>query len=220
MALQEHYGTRMMLAYRGQMRGDGWLSTAGMYRGRPPVNPMGGAELRELDEEGRADLREYCRTHDVQCIHGHFELPFFVDVFPEGKCITFLREPVERLISSYNHWHLTKPDAAQRTPFEEYLNLPKTRNMYEQHGLLESLDSLAYIGITEQFERSLRLLERMFPDLGSLNVQRENVSTKKVSKADVTPEMRERIKELNQGDLEIYAAAKDWFESACTAYGV
>lgn len=53
MALQEHYGTRMMLAYRGQMRDDGWLSTAGMYRGRPPVNPMGGAELRELDEEGR-----------------------------------------------------------------------------------------------------------------------------------------------------------------------
>ena len=86
--------------------------------------------------------------------------------------------------------------------------------------MLESLDSLAYIGITEQFERSLRLLERMYPDLGSLNVQRENVSTKKVSKADVTPEMRERIKELNQGDLEIYAAAKDWFESACTAYGV
>ena len=220
MALQHLYGTKLMLAYRGQLRGDGWLSSAGDYRGRPPVTPIGGKELVELDESRREELYEYCRTHDVQCIHGHFELPPMIELFPDAHCITFLREPVARLISSYNHWHLTKPEAAQRTPFEQYLELPMTRNMYDQHGLLDCLDSLTFIGITEQYDRSLRLLEKMYPELGYLHMEEQNVSEKKVKKTDVTPEMKERIRELNTGDLEIYAAAKEWFEGACAKYGV
>jgi hypothetical protein len=224
MALQERFGTKMLLSYRGQMRGEAggvpWRSTSGVYRGRPPVTPYGGTPLLELDEAGRAALAEYCRVNDVQVIHGHFELPPLLEALPDARAITFLRDPVERLISSYNHWHLTKPEAAQRTPFEVFLHKPKTINMYEQHGMLSHLESLSFIGITEQYDRSLRLLERMFPELGYLHVEEQNVSKKRVTKADVTPEMRARIIELNDGDLMIYAAAKEWFEKACTQYGV
>jgi hypothetical protein len=224
MALQERFGDKMLLSYRGQMRGEAggvpWRSTSGVYRGRPPVTPYNGTQLLDLDEEGRRQLAEYCHAYDVKVIHGHFELPPLLECFPDAIAITFLRDPVERLISSYNHWHLTKPEAAARTPFDVFLNKPKTINMYEQHGMLSHLESLSFIGITEQYDRSLRLLERMFPELGYLHVEEQNVSKKRVTKADVTPEMRERIFELNEGDRMIYAAAKEWFETACTAYGV
>ena len=225
MAFQERFGNKLLLAYRGQIRGDagggGWRSTAGEYRGRPPVVPRDGNPLPDLDDpEQREKFRHYCDEYDVQCIHGHFMLPILHGVFPEASSIMFLREPVARLVSSYNHWQITMPDAAQKTSFDEFILRDKMRNIYEAHGVLECLDSFSFIGITEQYERSLRLLERIHPELGSLHIEEQNVSAKKVKKEDITPEMKERIRELNDGDLEIYAVAKEWFEQACAKYGV
>jgi hypothetical protein len=209
MALQERFGPAMLLAYRGQVRGT------------EPVVGFEGKLLAELDAQRRERLTAYCRAHKVECIHGHFTLPTLCEAFPEASCITFLREPVDRLISAYNHMYTTMPEAARNTSFAQFANNPRTRNVYEQLGVLECLDALAFIGITEQYERSLRLLEHKFPHLGSLSFEEANVSqNKRFTKADVTPELRAQLRELNDGDAEIYEAARECFEKECAAAGL
>jgi hypothetical protein len=208
-ALQGHFDDAILLAYRGQIRA------------KEPVVRFEGKLLTELDEPSKARLAEYCRTNDVRCIHGHFTLPSLCELFPEAKCITFLREPVDRLISAYNHLFATMPAAAERTSFEEFTQNPRTRNVYAQLGILDHLDALTFIGITEEYERSLRLLEHRFPHFGSLTVEEANVSQqKRFTKRDVTPEMRSRLRELNDADVEIYEAARECFEQECAAAGL
>jgi hypothetical protein len=84
------------------------------------------------------------------------------DVFPEAKCITFVRDPIKRIVSAYNHIFVVAPQAEGMT-FEQFIERDRARNLYEQLGMLEYLDSLAFVGITEQYDRSLRLLERHVP---------------------------------------------------------
>lgn len=208
MALQRHFGSTMLLAYRGRVQGDRM------------VVPFNGRLLEELDASHRATLAEYCANHDVRCIHGHFTLQVLCAIFPQAQCITFLRDPVERLVSAYNHLFVVMPQAEGMT-FSQFLDRDRSRNMYEQLGMLECLDSLAFVGITEQYERSLQLLERKFPELGLLKSEHANVSQKKrFTEADLTPKLRARLIELNEGDMEIYEAAKDCFEQECAAYCV
>jgi hypothetical protein len=208
MALQERLGRTMLLAYRGQVRGERMIV------------PFNGRLLEELDDPSRATLAEYCDTHDVRCIHGHFTMQVLCDVFPEAKCITFVRDPIKRIVSAYNHIFVVALQAEGMT-FEQFIERDRARNLYEQLGMLEYLDSLAFVGITEQYDRSLRLLERMFPELGSLAYEEANVSQqKRFTEKDVTPEMRQYLLELNDADREIYDSAKDWFEKECAAYGV
>jgi Sulfotransferase family len=209
MALQAHFGDSMLMAYRGQVRA------------KEPIVPFEGKLLAHLEPAHKQRLAEYCREHEVQCIHGHYTLPSLLEVFPGAGCITFVREPVDRLISAYNHLHVTMPDAAARTSFEQFTQNPRTRNVYEQVGMLECVDALTFIGITEQYERSLRLLEHKLPQLGSLAFEEANVSQqKRFSKADVTAEMRSRLRELNDGDVEIYEAALECFEHECAEAGL
>jgi Sulfotransferase family len=209
MALQGRFGDAMLLAYRGQVRG------------KEAIVPFEGKLLTQLDSRHRTRLADYCRDHDVQCVHGHYTLPSLLDVFPDATCITFLREPVERLISAYNHMQVTMPEAAARTSFEQFSSNPRTRNVYEQLGVLQCLEALTFVGITEQYERSLRLLEHKLPYLGSLSFQEANVSQqKRFTKADVSPEMRARLREVNDGDVEIYEAARACFEEECAAAGL
>jgi hypothetical protein len=208
MALQERLGRTMLLAYRGQVRGE------------QMIVPFNGRLLEELDDPARVTLTEYCNTHDVRCIHGHFTMQVLCDVFPEAKCITFVRDPIKRIVSAYNHIFVVAPQAEGMT-FEQFIERDRARNLYEQLGMLEYLDSLAFVGITEQYDRSLRLLERMFPELGSLAYEEANVSQqKRFTEKDVTPEMRQYLLELNDADREIYESATDWFEKECAAHGV
>ena len=204
-ALQERFGAAIILAYPRSK----WAQ---------PLYPL--APDRKLDAQYRAELAEYCRKHEVECIHGHFTLPSLYEVFPDATCITFLRDPLDRLISAYNHLSESR-SASDLMTFEEFAGSPRVRNYYEQLGVLECLDALTFIGISEQYDRSLRLLEHKLPELGALASQKVNVSEKKkVTKLDVTPEMRERVLALNDGDVEIYEAAKECFEQECAQAGI
>ena len=48
-------------------------------------------------EEARKDLI----PDGTQCIHGHFFADAFSDLFPAGQLITWVRHPVERVVSNY-----------------------------------------------------------------------------------------------------------------------
>jgi hypothetical protein len=207
-ALHERLGSSMLIAYRGQVRGDSM------------VVPFTGRLLERLAPQDQDTLRNYCREHDVACIHGHFTLQALCPVLPDAQCITFVRHPVGRLVSAYNHLFVVMPQA-EGTTFEQFLERERSRNLYEQLGMLEHLDALAFIGITEQYDRSLRLLERKFPQLAPLKPEQANVSQgKRFTEKDLTPEQREQLLALNDADLEIYEAAVDWFEKECAAHGV
>jgi len=151
--------------------------------------------------------------------HGHFSYPLLKKNFdlPEGlPIITWLRDPVERVISNY--FYLAKRLAEELEEERKGLNILKKmqRSLLEyaeyepsQNRMAKFLEGLAledllFVGIQEDYDRSL---ERLAGLLGweDYPVFHHNLTGEK--DRGVTPAERARIRELNQRDVVLYERA-------------
>lgn len=73
------------------------------------------------------------------------------------------------------------------------------------------LNEFAVVGLTERFQDSLFLLTYTFGWEPVTDVQNLNVTPNKPKRHEVTPEIRERIAELNALDMELYRHAQQLF---------
>jgi len=116
----------------------------------------------------------------TKVLHGHFtynELQLVIDRYPNAKIITFLRQPVDRVLSNYTFFKkriLTgRVDPSQKHRVDEslltYARLPQSRN--RMHSFLDGLklNDLYFIGFVENFENDVKALFQ------SLNLNIRNV---------------------------------------------
>ena len=77
----------------------------------------------------------------------------------------------------------------------------------------DRLEKFTFVGITEEFEKSIKLLEKIMGWEVAGNIPTENVSPKtSMSKENLSKETLEDIRSLTKLDQEIYEFAKDIFE--------
>jgi hypothetical protein len=118
---------------------------------------------------GAAFVRGHARAGLVppgtECIHGHFFADTFDDLFPDRQLITWLRHPVERVVSNYHHF-LRSPDVRddccravheQQLTLREFAELDWMRNMATRYFAGRVLDDFAFVGIAERFLESLHV---------------------------------------------------------------
>jgi hypothetical protein len=143
---------------------------------------------------------------------------------PNAKFVTFLRDPVARVISDYRYQrsprHPVYQDFIAKVPdLDAYLELRAERNKTAQHLVpadillggdpAECVDyvmrTYAFIGVQEMYPISFRTLttlcgERRWPKL------RENVNSENEAERNVSHEVAQRIRALNPIDCAIYDA--------------
>jgi Sulfotransferase family len=146
------------------------------------------------------------------CVHGHFVADQLAAKFPEARLITWVRDPVERVVSSYHH-RLRDPDwqhpvchelHQKKLSLVEYAALPLVRNeMATFMGTKQPAD-FWFIGIMEHFERSFRLMTDLL-GIKEAPLRRDNVNPdKKMERYELAPEVRAEIWRLNALDAAIY----------------
>ena len=117
------------------------------------------------------DWREIQNTNnEIQVFHGHIKVlrPYF-DQNPDAKKITWLREPMLRLISQYYFWKLQprKPRNPKKLTihekvytglsFEDYIDQPECSNIYTKYWLKDiEMNMFDFIGITENFDTDIQ----------------------------------------------------------------
>ncbi len=112
----------------------------------------------------------------IDCIHGHF-LPVKYEPLAEVrpcKFVTWLREPVARLVSHYQYWHRSYDPSSSRTSqlhrrmveenwsLEQFCLAPELRNIYSEFLWAFPLQQFDFIGITEEFEEDFRYFCTLF----------------------------------------------------------
>jgi hypothetical protein len=166
---------------------------------------------------------------------------------PDTRYITFLREPVDRVLSHYyRHVHLPGMSDAERATrarrarsLREALvekRLPQLSNLCTRFlcshptwdelppsaldEAKENLRTFAFVGIQERFEESLVLLQRIL-GLGPVPYRDRHVSGPglRPSVEEISDEERTLIEEYNQLDAELYAYGLELFEEALAAAG-
>jgi hypothetical protein len=169
----------------------------------------------------------------ARVIVGHIPYGLFRDTLPRGtRYVTFLRDPVERVLSHY-HRHVQRKSATESLEEALETHLPEVNNLATRFlcgdpaplgelapGALDdakaTLREFACVGIQERFDASVVLLQRTL-GLGPVPYVNEHVSSDRPDVDELPPDLYARIEEANQLDIELYAYARGLFEDAVTA---
>lgn len=184
--------------------------------GTLPMNTPGYERNRAAIEAGLRNA-----DHDfagVECIHGHF-LPvkyLLMSVRRPVRFVTWMRDPVQRLLSNYHYWQRTyRPDASptlHRRVVEEGWSLERfclgeeMRNMYAQFLWGFPAENLDFIGITEFYDDDLAYFARRY--LG-VAVEPQRVNVGRGAAYDVNEDLRARTEAFHERDVELYRRALD-----------
>lgn len=177
-----------------------------------PAAVRGSEALRAAMEIGKTGL------HDIDCVHGHF-LPLkylLLDAQRELTFITWMREPVSRLISHYHYWQSSYDPATaaphhrkvieQRWTLEQFCLSEQFRNIYTQYLWGFPLEKFAFIGISEHYSEDLRAFATQF--LGTeLDPRRENTTIVNPSRQRPGADLLERIRRFHAADVQLYQRA-------------
>jgi hypothetical protein len=187
---------------------------------------------------------ERLQRQGVRVAVGHTPFGMYWGNIPsDTRYITFLREPVDRVLSHYyRHIHLPGMSDAERGTrakragsLEEALvdmRLPQLRNLCTRflcsHPTMEDLPysaveeakenlrRFAFVGIQERFDESLVLLQRTL-GLGVAPYRDRHVSSDRPAVDEITKDERALIEEYNQLDTELYRFGLGLFEDAVGA---
>jgi hypothetical protein len=151
----------------------------------------------------------------VRCLHGHFPAKLNLkEFYPNAKIITWMRDPVERMISTYNYYktlplHHNKVHAKFITENWDIIDLSKILRDETQSYLNEfKLEDFDFIGFTEYQQKSLVSLSKMM-NWNEIDITMfSNVSPKM---ATFNFETREKLKEILKEEIVLYERAQKLF---------
>ncbi len=177
------------------------------------------------------DLHRTRRLYNLRCIAGHGVKPYsdLETLDPGILYFTFLRDPLERCASHYQHlvqW------LGHTQPFEEWIRNHRYRNFQvrkltgreDADRAIEILrNKLRFVGLVEHFDESIIMLKKRFADY-PLNIayRKRNVARDATLKARVLndPGCHEALLDGNREDLKLYAfVTSSLFPEQKTAYG-
>ncbi len=154
----------------------------------------------------------------VDCVHGHF-LPLkylLLDAQRELTFVTWMREPVARLISHYYYWQ-TSYDPATAAPhhrqvieegwtLEQFCFSEQFRNIYTQYLWGFPLEKFAFIGITEHYAHDFAEFSRRYLAT-TLEPRRENATVSDSSRQPPDAALLERVRQFHAADIRLYQRA-------------
>ncbi len=190
------------------------------YQDYPLASPPLERHRRALRQARETTLDDYV---GVECIHGHFLPLKYLMLADQADChfVTWLREPVERLVSHYDYWQssydpgssltssLHRQVVEEQWTLEQFCLAPQLRNVYTEFLWAFPRQRLDFIGITEFFADDLRYFCNNF--LGNnfapqaLNRRQQPLS--EAHRAALDGGLRLRIEEYHQLDMAMYEQA-------------
>jgi hypothetical protein len=145
----------------------------------------------------------------LKVIGGHFPAKKYINISDLKHVVTFLRDPVMRVISEYRHKQRMEGFQGSVLKFAE---MPTNRNMIAHYLKTIPIEAVGFIGIAERYEESLESFNRSY----GLKVKVQHLNAALVVKDrnhEIDSEDLQRIAQLNSLDLAIYNATLanfDW----------
>ncbi len=152
---------------------------------------------------------------NIECIHGHF-LPIKYLLLADKqdiKFITWMRHPVERIISHYFYWKrsynsrssapLHRKFIEENWSMERFCLGPELRDMYWQFLWGFSIDYFEFIGITEHYNEDFEYFIRKFLH-ASIIPQKLNVRNRNRQDDEIDEAFIEQVASVHARDMELY----------------
>ena len=177
----------------------------------------------------REHALEYGRTarvedfEGIRCIHGHFLPLKYLGLADSLECrfVTWLREPVARLVSHYSYWQRSYDPAAAQTSalhrrvieegwsLQRFCLAPELQNVYTEFLWGFPLERLDFIGITEFYREELRYFSQTMPGnkMAPQTLNRRPGEHAPAPANGLTDRDRAEIGDFHAADLALYQQA-------------
>lgn len=153
----------------------------------------------------------------AECVHGHFLADTFSDLYPNATYITWVRHPVERVVSNYHHF-LRGPDMRDdccrrlhegNLSLGEFAELDWMRNEATRYLAGMPISAFAFVGVAESFASSLAVFADTIGWREPLPRPRDNVNPGRTEdRYPLSSREFRHILDLNQADYV-------WYRQAC-----
>lgn len=154
---------------------------------------------------------------EIEVLHGHFHYKEMKSVIKKDnpKIITWLRDPVERVISNYHWWHYdinNNPahgiEGRSIEPLEVYITRKETQNKMSRFLDGIKLEDLDFIGFLESFKEDLSSVSTQFNWKELPIAHKKNSKNFIKQKIEIGDDIRNKIKDLNKKDVKLYEKAQ------------
>jgi hypothetical protein len=151
----------------------------------------------------------------VECIHGHF-LPvkyLLVATKREVRFVTWMRHPVERVLSHYFFWKKTyDAETAPRLhrkvieenwTLEQFCLSPELKDLYGKFLWGFSIENFDFIGITEFYHDDFRYFSKRYLGV-DLEIKRLNLGDREGSEYRIDKSFRKQVEVFHERDMDLY----------------
>jgi hypothetical protein len=140
----------------------------------------------------------------IEIIHGHFPYCKWKEV--RGNYITFLREPVSRVISQYVYdKECPTPIGTANAKDGIIKYAERTANMMT--AFIGDINNMDFIGITEQFDDSIKYINYVYGLELPIGYEKKNVRNP-LERIELTNKEIKAIYHINKQDCELYEQAR------------
>lgn len=159
------------------------------------------------------DVARTLETDGAQVFGGHALHRVLSALDPE-RCVVFLRDPVERYLSHYDHVRQRK----EKCSFEEFLENDQYTNLQSRYLSGARLERLGGLALTEDYTASIKLLNARFGLALPVETARNTTHFWRKSPRNRLRAAHEAaILERNADDIALYARAKALFAKRAAA---
>lgn len=155
----------------------------------------------------------------VKAIHGHFtrqDIYQLLGNIQDVRMVTWLREPIDRVISNYNYLNELLESEIQDRPqaqrlvkrlkrsIYEFASLPANANKYQIYLGGQSLDFFDFVGLTDVFDEDI---QRLADIMGWQTPEVYHVNKTPRKSHGFTAEEQTSLESLYSHDIRIYQSA-------------
>jgi hypothetical protein len=142
-------------------------------------------------------------------IVGHVPIVRFVSLWGAGNTISFLREPLQRIASEYEHF---VRNMDYKGSFKEFYLDRGMRNRQRRALYGVNLEAIGFIGLTERYSESLEMLNDRFAT--RIPEREDNQGKPRLEdEYEFDEEDLVELRKLNRRDIELYHYASALFDS-------
>lgn len=150
-------------------------------------------------------FKTYLDTESIAMFTSHAPLRKLRRIFPVNDIVTFLRDPVDLVISRFH--------AAVREGYKNDLLTFASNRAHQniQSRFLHSvpIELLGFVGLSERFAESLTLLNSQY----GCNLTELTATTTGPDHQDCNNKLKQQIAQLNKDDIALYETASELFET-------
>lgn len=157
-------------------------------------------------------LKQETQKKDKCFLSGHFHIAKYMYLFETLNIITFVRNPVDQVLSHYEHHcrHL-----GYTKDLRDFIQEDRFKNVQSRLLSAKPLELIGFIGLTERYNESIEMINDYYGF--NLEILKKNINpNKKVF--DIDESIVEQIKKENSQDVELYEKAKALFEDRWHKY--